>query len=82
MTLRQKKTWLNRTLWLVYLPVLIGLLMGSVEVMLLSVPLVIIWAIAVSVLWRCPYCEKRIGRPDMKLTYCPHCGKELDLNEV
>lgn len=29
--------------------------------------------------WRCPYCDKFLGRLDDKAKYCRHCGKECEM---
>jgi len=79
MDLKRKKKLLGGTVWLLYLPVILGWILRTVWVMLLSVPLVLVWAVLVVVHWRCPACGTRLPRPDMKFKCCPQCGKDLGL---
>ena len=79
MDLKRMKKLFSGTVWLLYLPVLLGGVLRTVWVMLLSVPLVLVWAVLVVVFWRCPECGSRLPRPDMKCNYCPECGKDLGL---
>ena len=33
--------------------------------------------VAYMLLWKCPACNKRMGRLDVRLSKCPHCGVPL-----
>jgi hypothetical protein len=47
--------------------------MNSVALILLA-----FWFIMVAVLWRCPYCNKRLpGLPSRDVEVCKHCGRDL-----
>ena len=58
------------TPWL-YIFGMVGILCGAVSPVLLIL------------LWRCPACRKLLpsGEQMLELRTCPHCGKELELDE-
>ena len=40
--------------------------------------LLVFWFIMVAILWRCPYCNKRLpGLPSKDVEVCKHCGRDL-----
>lgn len=43
----------------------------SLVVLVVQTVLFLIW-------WRCPHCNKHLGRYIKDFNYCPYCGKELD----
>ena len=56
--------------------VLLGYVAGSLPVALVAAAL-IVGEVAVSIaLWRCPYCDRWLGR--RRGRFCPHCGRELE----
>ena len=78
MNLQDKKKWFMRTIPLLFLPVLLGLLLSLPMLMLLSIALAMAWSLAVHCFWRCPHSNSQLGPPDRKVSYCPRCGKRLE----
>ena len=74
--------------------IFIGLMLCTIPLMSLITPLMterswimalvivavigIGFCVFVSMFWRCPHCEKGLGKL-YKYQYCSHCGAELDL---
>ena len=79
MELRKMKKLFNGTMWLIFLPIALGFMLRTVWIMMLSVPLVIVWAVLVAIFWRCPECGSKLLRPDLKIKHCPECGADLGL---
>lgn len=73
----------NRTILLCLLVLLVPLAYFSHKLALPSLsllPLVgwlILYLVAVHLLWRCPYCDGYLGKINKVPTHCPHCQKEL-----
>ena len=81
MELKKLRKLFNGTLWIIFLPIMLGFILGGkVWVMLLSLPLAVVWAVLVVIFWRCPECGSKLPRPDMKCKYCPECGIHLGLD--
>ena len=79
MELKKLKKLFNGTMWLIFLPIALGFMLGKVWVMMLSVPLMFVWAVLVAIFWRCPECGSKLLRPDLKIKHCPECGADLGL---
>jgi len=73
----------NRVILLCLLVLLVPLAYLSHKLALPSLsllPLVgwlILYLVAVHLLWRCPHCDGYLGKVNKVPTHCPHCGKEL-----
>lgn len=73
----------NRTILLCLLVLLIPLAYFSHKLALPSLsllPLVgwlILYLVAVHLLWRCPHCDGYLGKVNKLPAHCPHCGEEL-----
>lgn len=37
----------------------------------------ITYIIALSIIWRCPYCKKHLPYENYNYEFCPHCGRTL-----
>jgi len=80
MDMKKKKRILDLALIAVFLPILVGYIVAQTWIMLISCALVVGWAILHHIWWRCPHCREYLGRYDMKISYCPHCGEKIDLD--
>ena len=80
MELKKMKKLFNGTMWLMFLPIMLGLMLQKVWVMLLAIPLALVWVVLVAIFWRCPECGSKLLRPDLKIKYCPECGVDLGLD--
>lgn len=73
----------NRTILLCLLALLIPLAYFSHKLALPSLSLLpfvgwlILYLVAVHLLWRCPHCDGYLGKVNKVPTHCPHCQKEL-----
>lgn len=50
---------------------------GKVLLAYIAFALAVIGVILMFMFWRCPYCNRYLGRSYGK-KYCPHCGRKLD----
>ena len=82
MELRKLRKILLWCLVLPFLPILPALLFPAYDLVFywIAIILAVVYAIVSRMLWRCPYCRDSLGRIDERKTYCPHCGKYLDLD--
>ena len=80
MNLKKMRKLFNGTMWLLFLPIMLGLILRKTWVMLLSIPLALVWVVLVAIFWRCPECGSKLPRPDMKIKYCPECSANLGLD--
>lgn len=44
----------------------------------ISILLLIVWFVFHAKWWKCPRCNKNLMRVDIRISYCSHCGKELE----
>ena len=80
MDMKKKKRILDLALIAVFLPILVGYIVAQTWVMFISCALVVGWVILHHRWWRCPHCGAYLGRYDMKISYCPHCGEKIHLD--
>ena len=80
MELKKMRKLFNGTLWIVFLPILLGLILRKTWVMLFAILFALVWAVLVVIFWRCPECGSKLLRPDMKIKHCPECGVYLGLD--
>ena len=50
----------------------------TITLLVLTLVLTIAMAAIKIIFWRCPYCEKSLGRDSGK--FCQHCGKALNMD--
>ncbi len=46
-------------------------------VLLIIIPMLCIWFVLYNKWWRCPHCNKSLGRLEYKVTHCKYCGNKL-----
>jgi len=83
MTLRKTKRVINLLgIAVIVCAVLMYLVQPVKQAMMVFFILMLIFSIALIVVnltfWRCPFCEKHLGRDTGK--FCQHCGEELDMD--
>lgn len=78
MDIHQKKKILFATLIiLLILASLFSSVFSKEIALLIIIPLLIIWFVLYNKWWKCPHCNRSLGRLEHGVTHCKYCGKEL-----
>ena len=79
MNVQQKKRILFALLIVLLILAYIFTSVFSREITLsIIVPLLIGWSVLYGKWWRCPHCNRSLGRLEIGVTHCKYCGKELE----
>lgn len=78
MSVKKRQNILLFTLPVTLLPIWVAGKTGIGWLNIFALGLLVVWGILVAVLWRCPYCKKKLpGLPSKDVEVCKHCGRDL-----
>lgn len=78
MSVKKRQNILLFTLPATLLPIVVAGKTGESWLNSVALILLAVWVILVAILWRCPYCNKKLpGLPSRDVEVCKHCGKDL-----
>ena len=47
-------------------------------ILLIIIPVLCVWFVLYIKWWKCPHCNRSLGRLEHGVTHCKYCGKELE----
>lgn len=78
MSVKKRQNILLFTLPVTLLPIVVAGKTGVSWLNIVSLVILAVWVVLVAILWRCPYCNKKLpGLPSRDVEVCKHCGKDL-----
>ena len=79
MNIHQKKRILFASLIVLFLLVsILGSVFSKEIALSVIIPLLIVWFVLYIKWWKCPHCNRSLGRLEHGVTHCKYCGKELE----
>ena len=74
---QKKKILFAALLILLILASIFGGVFSKEIALSIIIPLLIIWVVLYTNWWKCPHCNRSLGRLELGVTHCKYCGKEL-----
>ena len=75
---QKKKVLFIALIVLVFLASIFGSVFSKEIALAIIIPLLLIWFVLYNKWWKCPHCNRSLGRLEYGVTHCKYCGKELN----
>ena len=75
---QKKKVLFVALIVFVILASIFGSIFAKEIALAIIVLLLIVWFVLYNKWWKCPHCNRSLGRLEHGVTHCKYCGKELE----